>query len=92
MKKKGLMMPMEESVFEITAQEVAVEVTDAATGKVYRRVLPIEYYENANGVSLRGENRDGSVSQMVFYTPRGLERLNGLTGKGPDEDPCGSHK
>ena len=83
---------MDEKIFEITAQEVTVEVTDGATGRVYRRVLPIEYYENANGVSLRGENRDGSVSQMVFYTPRGIQRLEGLTGKGPDADPCGSHK
>ena len=84
-------MPMEEKIFEITAQEVTVEVKDAVTGRVYRRELPIEYYENANGLSLRGENRDGSVSQMVFYTARGLERMKGLTGKGPDEDPCGSH-
>ena len=82
---------MDEKVFEITAQEITVEVKDAATGKIYRRELPIEYYENANGLSLRGENRDGSVSQMVFYTARGLERMKGLTGKGPDEDPCGSH-
>ena len=82
---------MDEKVFEITAREITVEVKDAATGKVYRRELPIEYYENANGLSLRGENRDGSVSQMVFYTARGLERMKGLTGKGPDEDPCGSH-
>ena len=82
---------MDEKVFEITAQEITVEVKDAATGKVYRRELPIEYYENANGLSLRGENRDGSISQMVFYTARGLERMKGLTGKGPDEDPCGSH-
>ena len=83
---------MEENVFELTAREVTVELTDEATGKVYRRVLPIEYYENANGVFLRGENLDGSVSQLVFYTPRGLQRLNDLTGKGPDQDPCGSHK
>ena len=83
---------MEENVFELTAQEVTVELTDTATGKTYRRVLPIEYYENANGVFLRGENLDGSVSQLVFYTARGLERLSGLTGKGPDQDPCGSHR
>ena len=83
---------MDEKIFEITAQEITVEVKDSATGKVYRRELPIAYYENANGLSLRGENLDGSVSQMVFYSARGLERMRGLTGKGPDEDPCGSHK
>ena len=29
--------------------------------KVYRRTLPIDYYENANGLVLRGENLDGSA-------------------------------
>lgn len=83
---------MEDRIFEITAQEVTVEVVDQATGKTYRRTLPIDYVENANGLILRGENLDGSVSQLVFYSSRGLERLKGLTGKGPDEDPCGTHK
>lgn len=83
---------MEDKIFEITAQEVTVEVVDQATGKTYRRTLPIDYVENANGLILRGENLDGSISQLVFYSSRGLERLQGLTGKGPDEDPCGTHK
>ena len=60
--------------------------------KVYRRTLPIDYYENANGLVLRGENLDGSVSQLVFYSARGMQRMQDFTGKGPDEDPCGSHK
>ena len=83
---------MEQPVFEISAHEVPVEVVDARTGIRYRRQLPIEYYETANGLVLQGENLDGSVSQLVFYSDRGLERLQGLTGKGPDADPCGSHK
>lgn len=83
---------MEEKIFTITAKEVTIEVIDEATGKTFRRTLPIDYYENANSLVLRGENLDGSISQLVFYTPRGLERMQGLTGKGPDEDPCGSHK
>ena len=83
---------MDEKISQISAQEVTVEVVDAATGKVYRRVLPIDYYENANGIVLRGENLDGSVSQLVFYSARGMQRLQDLTGKGPDEDPCGSHQ
>ena len=53
---------MEEKVFEISAKEVTVEVVDEATGKVYRRTLPIDYYETANGLVLRGENLDGSIS------------------------------
>ncbi len=80
-----------ENVFQISANEVTVEVVDKATGKTYRRTLPIDYLETANGLVLRGENLDGSVSQLVFYTPRGMQRMQDLTGKGPDEDPCGGH-
>ena len=82
----------DEKVFEISAHEVTVEVRDEATGTVYRRTLPIDYYENANGLFLRAENWDGSFSQLAFYSMRGMERMKGLTGKGPDSDPCGSHK
>ena len=63
---------MEEKVFEISAKEVTVEAVDEATGKVYRRTLPIDYYETANGLVLRGENLDGSISQLVFYSARGV--------------------
>ncbi len=83
---------MEDAVLDISAREVTVEVTDERTGKQYRRSLPIEYYENANTLVLRGENLDGSFSQLVFYSGLGLERLQDLTGGGPDKDPCGSHK
>ena len=83
---------MDEKIFEIRAKEVTVEVTDIATGKVHRRTLPMDYFENANGLVLRGENLDGSVSQLVFYSSRGMKRMKDLTGGGPDEDPCGTHK
>ena len=83
---------MNGDIFEISASEVTIEVVDQATGKLYRRTLPIDYYETANGLVLRGENMDGSISQLVFYSARGMQRMQDLTGKGPDEDPCGSHK
>ena len=83
---------MDEKIFEINASEITVEVTDAATGKLYRRTLPMDYFENANGIILRGENLDGSTAQIVFYSARGMQRMKDLTGAGPDEDPCGSHK
>ena len=83
---------MEEKIFEISAKEVTVEVVDEATGKTYRRTLPIDYYETANGLVLRGENLDGSISQIVFYSSRGMQRMQDLTGGGPNEDPCGTHK
>ena len=81
----------EKELFEITTSMVTVEITDEATGEVFRRELPIDYYENANFLRLSGENLDGSVSQLVFYSARGIERVKDLTGKGPDKDPCGGH-
>lgn len=83
---------MEDKFYEICAQEVTFEVVDERTGKLFRRTLPIDYFETANGIILRGENLDGKFSQLVFYSGRGMERLQGLTGKGPDEDPCGTHR
>lgn len=83
---------MNEDVFQISAREVTLEVTDSESGKTYRRTLPIDYLETANTLVLRGENLDGSLSQLVFYTARGMQRLQDLTGNGPDKDPCGTHK
>lgn len=83
---------MNEDVFRISAREVTLEVTDSVSGKTYRRTLPIDYLETANTLVLRGENLDGSLSQLVFYTARGMQRLQDLTGNGPDKDPCGTHK
>ena len=82
---------MEEELFELSASVVTVEIKDERTGKIYRRELPIDYYENANFLRLSGENLDGSVSQLVFLSSRGIERVKDLTGKGPDHDPCGGH-
>ena len=82
---------MGDELFEIVAHEVTVEIRDEKTGEVFRRELPIDYYENANFLRLSGENLDGSVSQLVFLSARGIERVKDLTGKGPDHDPCGGH-
>lgn len=82
---------MDETYFEITAKAVTIEVTDEKTGRKFRRELPIDYYENANCLRLQGENLNGSISQLVFYTARGMDRLNDLTGRGPDHDSCGTH-
>ena len=84
-------MDEKEEVFELIADSVTVEITDRQSGRVYRRELPIEFYENANFLRLRGENMDGSISQLVFLSARGIERMKDLTGKGPDHDPCGGH-
>lgn len=84
-------MDEKDEVFELMADSVIVEITDSRSGEVYRRELPIDYYENANFLRLRGENMDGSISQLVFLSARGIERMKDLTGKGPDHDPCGGH-
>ena len=82
---------MDDEIFEIIADEVVVEVKDAATGTIYRRELPIDYYENSNFLKLQGENLDGSTSTLVFYTARGIQRSKDITGKGCDTDNCDSH-
>lgn len=76
---------------EIRARQITVEVTDETTGDTYRRTLPVEYYETANFLRLRGENMNGRPSELVFVSDTGMRHLKDLMGKGPDEDPCGTH-
>lgn len=83
---------MEDKIFQITANTVTIEVKDDTTGKVYRRELPIDYYENANCIRMQGENLDGSFSELVFYSERGVQRLKDLTGAGADHDNCKDEK
>ena len=89
--RKWVTMVLDDELFEITADTVTVEVKDAATGTVYRRELPIDYYENANFLRLSGENMDGSLSQLIFLSARGIEKVKDVSGKGPDHDRCGGH-
>lgn len=82
---------MENKTYEISASMVTVEVTDAKTGAVHRRELPLDYYETANCLKLRGEALDGSPVEIVFYSDRGIDRFKNISGLGPDEDACGHH-
>lgn len=77
---------------EIHANTVILEVTDERTGQRFRRELPIEYYENANFLRLRGEDMSGKPGELVFLSDTGMRRMQDLMGNGPDEDPCGSHR
>ena len=77
---------------EIHAKQVTVEVRDEATGEVFRRTLPMEYYETANFLRLSGKDRKAKPSELVFLSDTGMRRLRDLTGKGPDKDPCGTHQ
>lgn len=83
---------MDEAYFEITAKMVTIEVTDEKTGKTFRRELPMDYYENANCLRLQGEDLEGKLSQIVFYSARGMDRLKDLTGRGADHDNCKTHE
>ena len=78
-------------IYQITAGEVTVEVTDQTTGKVFRRAFPIDYLETSSVVRLRGEDLQGRPSEIVFFTSYGKKKLEDLTGQGIDYDPCGSH-
>ena len=78
-------------VFEIKADVVTVEVVDKATGQVYRRELPIDYTENANFLRMRAEAYTGEMSELVFFTQRGIERLHDMMGAGADHDDCGTY-
>ena len=46
-RKRQKVFYMEEKIFAISAKEVTIEVVDEATGKTYRRTLPIDYYWTA---------------------------------------------
>ncbi len=78
-------------IYSIVASEVTVEVTDRQTGKTFKRTLPINYFENSNGLRLQGEGLDGKPAELVFFSDSGVNKLRDMTGGGPDEDPCGGH-
>ena len=83
-------MDEEKDVFEIVADTVIVEVKDK-DGQVFRRELPIDFYENSNFLKLSGENFDGSTSTLVFFTPKGAQKAKDIMGMGADHDSCGTH-
>lgn len=80
------------SLNEIHANMVILEVTDEKTGETFRRELPIEFQETANFLRLKGEDMCGNPSELVFISDTGMRRLKDLTGHGPDEDPCRTHR
>lgn len=80
---------MEENPLKISSDEITVEVTDRETGKIYRRTLPVDYLETANGLRLRGEDLSGRPCELVFYSQQGLTHLRDFTGGGADHDPRG---
>jgi hypothetical protein len=80
---------------EVAAHQVVVEVVDQKTGYTLRRELPIDYFENDNGVILRGETFEGKPGQLAFLSEAALNKINDLVGKGPDRprnpEECDAH-
>ena len=72
----------------ITAPNAVVEVVDAASGRLYRRYLELEYEENDNGLRLSGEDMASHPVQIVFLSEAALAKMNDLRGKGPEAPRC----
>ncbi len=78
-------------ISEISAEEVVIEITDAKTGRLFRRHLPLDYYENDNGIRLSGENIDGAPSHIIFLSEKAVGKITDLTGLGPNMPRCDGH-
>ena len=77
----------EHSISTISASSVTVSVTDDSTGRTFSRTLPIDYFENANGIRLQGEDMQGQPAEIVFLSSTALNKIKDMTGKGPDSPP-----
>jgi len=73
---------------QIEADLITAEIVDNNTGKLYRRQLPVKYFETGNGVVLSGETIEGNISEIAFLSEAALAKLNDLFGKGPDVPHC----
>ena len=71
-------------VDKLEANEAVVEFLDKNTGKLFRRKLPINCLETANGIVLSGETMDGQSSKIAFLSESALHKINDLVGKGAD--------
>lgn len=79
-------------VFEIQADEVTIEVKDKKTGEVFKRILPLDFYENSNFLRISGESLNGNYSELVFLSAKGAENYKDIIGAGADHDNCDTHK
>ncbi|MBP1765094.1 MAG: hypothetical protein H6Q65_2152 [Firmicutes bacterium] len=86
-----MMEEREELLEQIEADSVTIEVIDKNTGKKFQRSLPIQYFENCNGIIISGETLDGKLSQIHFLSETALCRINELVGKGADRPRCNDH-
>ena len=87
-KNAPLSIEESDSVDRIEADAITVEIIDKNTGKLFRRNLPIKYFETDNGLVLSGETMEGKPSKIAFLSDTALCRVNDVVGKGPDTHRC----
>ncbi len=80
-----------EPLSSITAEEVQLLVTDQLTGRPFYRVLPLEFLETSNGVTLSGETYAAQPTQIVFFTEFALGKLLELQGEESEDGHDHSH-
>lgn len=76
----------------LEANEAVVEFWDKNTGKLFRRTLPINCMETANGIVLAGETMDGQPAKIAFLSESAMQKIHDLMGKGPDAPHHDDHK
>ena len=77
-----------QNVTQIHANQVAIEITDLQSGNQFTRILPMEYFENANGIRLIGEDLNGQTVEMVFLSEQGMFKMKDLSGHRADHSQC----
>lgn len=68
----------------LEANEAVVEFWDRNTGKLFRRTLPLNCMETANGIVLSGETLEGQPSKIAFLSQAALQKIHDLVGGGSD--------
>jgi hypothetical protein len=72
----------------IAAANAVLEVVDAASLRLYRRYLELEYEENDNGIRIVGEDLAGKSVGIVFLSETALKKMRDLRGAGADLPRC----
>lgn len=69
------------SLTNISAEEVQLFVKDDETGRSFHRLIPLDYLETSNGITLSGETYAAQPSQIVFLTEFALGKILELQGQ-----------
>ena len=77
-----------EAPVSISAEMITLEVEDVPSGRVFHRSLPLDYYENDNGIAILGEDSSGQTAKIVLLSGRAIEKIKDLQGLGPEEGRC----